>query len=118
MIREPKNPLKLRCKAAECRGLVDFTASLAEMFSVGSEHRRTVAIVLQLLQGIVHKATAETYDPDGVAEDSKKFSCLYAGLEAGAKANGDNLSWRAKPKLHLMEELLEYASPYAGPPSL
>ena len=118
MIRQPKKPPKLRCKAAECRNLVDFAANLADEFSGGSEHRRTVACLLQLLQQIVRKAKADTYDPDGLAVDSKKFSCLYAGLEAEAKANGDDLSWRCKPKLHLMQELLEYTSPYAGPPSL
>ena len=35
-----------------------------------------------------------------------------------AVANGDVANWRAKPKLHLMQEFVEYPCLEAGPPGV
>ena len=50
------------------------------------------------------------------ADLSRKVALLCTGLETEAVANGNTYSWRVKPKLHLMQELIEYQSQQSGSP--
>ena len=47
---------------------------------------------------------------------STKVAECYVALEAEAIGNGDFVSWRVKPKLHMMQELHEYQSFEVGNP--
>jgi len=118
MIRPPGKGPKLRSKAAECRHLYPFGAALAQELGEGSEHRRTVAALMQYLLEASRLIRAVPYDAARAAAVARKFALLFSCLEREALQRGDTQSWRCKPKLHLFLELMEFAGPDSGAPSL
>ena len=44
----------------------------------------------------------------------KRFALLYTALEREALEQGDSFAWMTKPKLHLLQELLEYTALEVG----
>jgi hypothetical protein len=48
------------------------------------------------------------YDGPAAASLSQRIALLLCGLEMEALSEGDCARWRTKPKVHLMEELIEY----------
>ena len=47
---------------------------------------------------------------------SKRFCLLYCALEHEAVAQGNQNSWRAKPKLHQLAELMQFSLQDSGTP--
>jgi hypothetical protein len=111
------SPAKLRAKAAECRALIPFGAALAREFDNGDPHRRTVAHLMGHLQEISVLVTSVPYQAERAAQTCKRFALLYTALEKAALEQEDEVSWRSKPKLHLLQQLLEYTALEAGSPS-
>jgi hypothetical protein len=54
------------------------------------------------------------YDYAKISGHSLKACTLYAALEAEANALGRISCWQMKPKVHLFQELIEYASAFTG----
>ncbi len=116
MIKEAKTPAKLRSKAAQCRYLVPFAAALAEEFGGPTEHRATVKHLLALLRQLYDCLHVEPFPVELGRTTCRKMCLLYSALEQEAFALGDTYSWRCKPKLHMVQELLEYCTASAGNP--
>ena len=56
------------------------------------------------------------YDGTEAASLSQRIALLLCGLEMEALSEGDCARWRTKPKVHLMEELIEYQTLEKGSP--
>ena len=115
--KDATSPAKLRAKAAECRGLIPFGAALAKEFHNGDPHRLIVAHLMNHLEEISVLVTYVPYQAEMTTQTCKRFALLYTALEREALEQGDSVSWRTKPKLHLLQELLEYTALEAGSPS-
>ena len=89
MIRPPGKGPKLRSKAAECRHLYPFGAALAQELGEGSEHRRTVAALMQYLLEASRLIRAAPYDAARAAAAARKFALLLSCLEREALQRGD-----------------------------
>jgi hypothetical protein len=118
MIQMRGKPPKLRAKAAECRYLLPFGAALSAEFAGQSQHWDTVKHLLKNLLTIATSFAKESWDSEVAKAACRRFCLLYKGLEEEALQAGDTLSWRVKPKLHLMQELLEYQCEEGDNPSL
>jgi hypothetical protein len=114
--RDGKCP-KLRSKAAECRYLVPFCAWLSDKFKAFNQHFAAIAgmfFYLHQLQMMV--SGSEPWVASSAADACRLFCSLYAALSAEAKAAGKD-RWRIKPKLHLLQEMLEVDVFLHGNPS-
>jgi hypothetical protein len=116
MVKLPGQPPKLRSKAGECRYLVPFGALIAERFNDGNPHRHKVSQLMSHLLVVQTCISNEPYNDQLASSACVKFCQLYASLEEEALAQGDELSWRCKPKLHMFQELIEFLGPEAGSP--
>lgn len=116
MIKQPGKKPKLRSKAGECRYLIPFAAELAKEFDDGSCHRNTVNMLLQSFLEMSNCLNTEPYDHQKAAAACNKVCRLHVALEQLSRANGDDLSWCCKPKLHMMEELICFVGPEFGSP--
>ena len=116
MIRQPGKGPKFRSKAGECRYLIPFAAEIAAEFDDGSIHRNTVSHLCQNLQTIAVCISCEPYDSQKAAAACRRLRKLFVALEAMSVAQGDELSWRVKPKLHMFEELICHVGPEFGSP--
>ena len=110
-----KSP-KQRGRAAQVRYLLPFAAKLAENYAHTNSHWQTVAIMVDLLLKLTMMNKHSPYPAARAGELSRKIALLYTGLEHEALAQGDVMAWRCKPKVHLMQELIEYQSHVAGSP--
>jgi len=116
MIKEDNKPPRQKGRAAQVRYLLPFAAKLAEHFSGENEHWMTLATVTDLLLQLTLLNNTRPYDGPKAAGMSQRIALLLCGLEMEALANGDLVRWRTKPKIHLMEELIEYQTIELGAP--
>ena len=118
MIKSGDKP-KLRAKGAECRYLLVFGAELACELAdkQPNSHNSTVATLfckLVLLQRMVSGSLL--FHSDTAALLCRQACVLYTALhEAMVCKNKPNL-WDLKPKLHLLQEMVEYQSHLHGNP--
>ena len=117
MIKKDKSKPKLNAKGAECRYIIPFCAQLAQQFADKHVHYSTRAELFQHLVSLAHCISADAYAKDEAVAHCRKFCILYASLGEEAKAKGKDL-WQPKPKMHLLQELVEYQSPQWGSPRL
>jgi hypothetical protein len=94
---------------SECRALVRFGFELADRYRHRSLHNETMARAFAELCGIYDCIDTEPFPADTCADHSKRLSLLLAALEAEAEQRNVT-AWVMKPKVHLMEELLEFQS--------
>jgi hypothetical protein len=122
MVRKKGTSAKLNSKAAEARGLYKFGLQLAQellhLAPPGDEHARSVVALFTHLNQCVYITKATPLDVESAVDASKRFCLLYVALEKEALAQGDALSWRVKPKLHLFAELMQVAIRTVGAPHL
>ena len=98
-------PPKLRGKGAEVRGLVAFGVEVAQRhFDLEDTFQATAYQAARKLQACYEGLDAERFDPTTMANNSRQLALLLAALDSTASAP----LWRMKPKVHLMQELLEY----------
>jgi hypothetical protein len=116
MIKGQGKPPKQRGRAAQVRYLLPFAARLAESYADTNSHWQTVAALLDYLLQLTMMNKHRPYPAAQAGELSRKIALLYTGLEHEAMAQGDVMSWRCKPKVHLMQELIEYQCLVAGSP--
>ena len=64
---------------------------------------------------LYHCVAACPFQPQQATETNRRFATLYQSLSTEAAQKGV-LAWVQKPKLHLMQELLEYAALGLGNP--
>ena len=117
--KEGKSP-KLKAKGAETRHLVPFAVELGKEFHeiVGSSHTLVVYKMVCALFDIYMSMSTLTFDAKALAEATRKFCVLYSSLSKEAQRDDKPLSWRAKPKLHLAQEMGEFQSHEVGNPRL
>ena len=112
----PNQPPKLKAKGGETRGLVGFGVILANELhhKHGSDHTLRVKNIMEDLAAI-YKLMFTQYTPTEARKLSMQVAFWYSKLEQGAKAN-NIVAWKIQPKLHMMQELLEYQSFELGNP--
>ena len=69
-----------------------------------------VAHLMNHLEEISVLVTYVPYQAERTTQTCKRFALLYTTLEREALEQEDSLSWRRKPKLHLLQELLDYTA--------
>jgi hypothetical protein len=100
-------PPKLRGRAGEVRGLVPFGLALAEeLLQDADPVEATVKQMARLLAECYNSLAAASFDPEKLAEHSRRFCLLWVGMEA----RQPGLLWHIKPKLHLFQHLCESGS--------
>ena len=117
MVRKDyKSTPKLKAKGGETRALLGFGVLLAqELHGLhDSVHTKMVLDLMMDLQGI-YKLMYKDFVPQEAARLSTQVAYTYTKLEDEAK-RANKMAWRTKPKLHMMQELLEYQSFELGNP--
>lgn len=99
---------KLRGKAAETRHLVPFVQQLAAAHAHRSKHCSAVNDLMQLLANLYQHIQTEPYPAQQAAADCVKMCEILLALHLEAVSLGRDKHWKRKPKLHLLQELLEY----------
>ena len=95
MIKVPGKAPTQRGKAAQVRYLLPFAARLAESFADMDQHWQTVAVLTESAVLLTLCSQERPYPKHEAADLPRKVALLYT-------------SWRVKPNLHLMQELIEY----------
>lgn len=109
MLRQGRNPPKLRCSAAQCRALVPFALKVATDILDPADDIEATAIQAMRHLSECYKALGDS-SPSFSAklkENSTKFALLYCALEA---TDPTGVRWRVKPKLHMFLELCSEGS--------
>jgi hypothetical protein len=114
MLKLPGKGPKLRSKAAECRYLLPYAHFIAHQASDDSPHWKMICMLADNFLELAITMSVEPYDFRKAATLSRMVSSLAVSLEAEALSKNDENSWRVKPKLHMMQELLEYIGPDLG----
>ena len=121
MIKQQGKSPKIRCKAAQARHLIGFASLVAQQLHDRwqSDHTRLVlqvATCLEQLQLVMDKA----WDPEVARALSVQVATGFVKLNQEAlgelKLGAKLQRWRVKPKLHMMQELLEYQAISLGNP--
>jgi hypothetical protein len=121
MIKQPGKAPKLRSKAAQARHLIGFGKLVAQQChdTWQGDHSHTVLMMLQDLEEVQH-VMDKAWDPARASDLSVRIALGLSSLNAEAignlKADANLELWRVKPKLHLMQELLEYQAFLLGNP--
>lgn len=117
MLRQPGKSPKLKAKGGETRYLVPFAAELAQQCFVANptRHWEAVSSLVQLLLDLYKCIATTPFQQGQAAAQSRKFCTLYQALASEAAQQGE-VAWVQKPKLHLMQELLEYCTFDLGSP--
>ena len=108
MLKLPGKGPKLRSKAAECRYLLPFGELVARECDDGSVRRTTITALMEHFLQLAITVSSVPYDSAAAVCACNKVCLLFTTLEDAAIATGDELSWRAKPKLHMMQELITF----------
>ena len=110
MIKKEKKPPKMRTKGAETRSLVPFAVELALKLDDAAQtsHSKTVAQCCSALLDFYQTLMVEPFDPQLLSNASRRVCLFYGALHKEALSQGDELAWRPKPKMHMMQELAEY----------
>ncbi|CAE7362648.1 unnamed protein product [Symbiodinium sp. CCMP2592] len=108
---------KLKAKGGECRYLVPFAFEISREFMQAYPEDGTMrlvaglfALLFQLQKRI--SAVDEVFDHEKAAEECRRFCVLYQTLQEQSPFP----FWQMKPKVHLMEEMLEYQTEQHGNP--
>jgi len=108
MLRQGRNPPKLRCSAAQCRALIPFALRWPQTSWTQHDIEATATQAMRHLSEC-YKALGDS-SPSFSAklkENSTKFALLYCALEA---TNPTGVRCRVKPKLHMLLELCSEGS--------
>ena len=116
MIKRKKDRPKLRCKGAQTRHMVPFGVQVAQELheAHGTHHSAMVLELAQVLHNI-YQCMDTNWDSDLAATLSMRLATLYRELCDDCQENGIDM-WRMKPKLHMVQEMLEYQSKELGNP--
>lgn len=107
MIQGKKKAPKLRASAAETRGLINFAVELTGTYMNDAHPKeQTIKHAALLLQNCYSCLSETGYDAELLAHSCQQFCLLYISLEQVS----DGLNWRVKPKLHLFQEVCEFAA--------
>ena len=107
---------KLRAKGAECRYLYHFAMELSATFANRDVHWGTIHELFKQLYELQTLISKVPYAAAAASDACRKFCVLYTTLGQEAIGNNKPLLWQAKPKLHLLQEMVEYMSPEHGSP--
>ena len=111
MLKQPKKAPKLRGRAGEVRGLVDFGVLAAHKHLDASNPNENAAMQASLrLQGMYRNLSGAVFDPESLRANCRQFCLLYSAL---AEKLPD--MWRLKPKMHLLQELCEMQEQPSNP---
>lgn len=107
MLRKKQNSPKLRGRAAEVRGLVDFSAQAAQRWlDSGVEFEASIKEAMLLLQQCYNCLSKGSFHAATLSNCARRFCLLAVAIEAAAPEG----LWRIKPKLHLFQHLTESGS--------
>ena len=110
---------KLRAKGAQCRHMAKYCSELCGRFDSGSTHdrrRRLISDLLYRFYCIIEEGSAalSREDLNELEQISRIFSGTYMGLAREALA-AEIRFWKATPKFHLFQHLLELQAKIANP---
>ena len=108
MIRAPGKGPKLRGKAAETRHLVPFVKELADKYAHKSRHAAVVAEVVTHMHNLYVFLDAQPYPAQAAADECQLLCDKFLALNLEARHMGRDKHWKMKPKLHLLQELLQF----------
>jgi len=112
MIKCPNKSPKLRLKGGETRGIVAFGLELAKALhhKMQTTHTETIQHLFISLLDMYMLMACEEFDADAADASCRRFCNLYGALydEAIRIYGPENKLWVQKPKLHMLEELMEY----------
>ena len=116
MIKPPSKGPKFRAKAAETKGVLPFAVSLALDMSEASprEHYHTIASCASALMDFYVLLDHDEWLADAASETVRRFCLLYKALSA---ESSDERLWRMKPKMHMLQELVEFQVHDLGHPA-
>ena len=110
-IKKPGKAAELDVKAAQCRHFVPVAAILTEEkgFKTGTPRQKAIHNVAKYCAKMY--AALEAGDSMAIASNGYKFVSQYLALEEHAVAwdPDDTKTWRARPKFHLLQHLLDEA---------
>lgn len=118
MIRQSKGKSKpkLRAKGAETRYLYPFAAQYADKLKHKSQHCVTIA---GLFNHLVHMqlliSGAVAWSAEVCVGHCRRFCLLYKALQD--EAGPHSILWQLKPKLHLLQEMIEFQAIALGCPA-
>ena len=118
MIKAQDKPPKLRSKAAVARHLLPFALELAKEFAGKNDHMHRVSCLVEFLAEMYGHLGQHPYPAAAAATACRKFCALFTQLENEAIRGRDLARWRMKPKIHLLQELIEFIAPELGSPDL
>ena len=111
MVSKPGAPPKLRSSAAQCRALVPAVAELAELHMGANPVERAMwAAARELRECYAVLSAPPATMAEALATHSRRFAAQYIALESAMRAQGDTISWRVKPKMHVFLELCSQGS--------
>ena len=111
MLKQPKKWPKLRGRAGEVRGLVDFGVLAAQKYLDASDPLQHTAMQASLrLQGMCSNLRNAVFNHESLRTNCRQFCLLYSAL-AETLPN----MWRLKPKMHLLQELCEMQEQPSNP---
>lgn len=107
MLAKAGQPPKLRCSAAQCRALVPLGSELGERFlRAGDPFEGAMLAASRELRTCYDSLSAGAVErADMLSVHSRRFAAQCIALEAAMRAEGNDVAWRIKPKLHLFLEL-------------
>ena len=118
MVKAGDKP-KLKAKGAECRYLLTFGAEVACSLAEAepTAHNQTVSALFCKLVGLQRMvAGSTTFQADAAAKLCRQVCVLYAALHQSMVAKGKPNLWDLKPKVHLLQEMVEYQTYMHGNP--
>ena len=111
---------KLKAKGGECRYLLPFAAELACQLAskCRSVHNCTVAAMFCSLVELQRWISGDfqPYNAEAAGAVCRKVCVLYTALHEEMVASGKPLLWDLKPKVHLLQELVEFQAFELGNP--
>ena len=116
MIKRTGKAPKLRAKGGETRYLIPFGAELAQVAAPQSVHWQTVGHMFDLLAALMRLTSARPYKSRPAETACRQMCVLHSSVRQEALAKGELLMWQMKPKVHLLQELVEYQSHDFGSP--
>ena len=109
--KKPKQAPELDVKAAQCRYFAPILEKLTQAHGYHEKSLKHKAIHnVARYCGQMYKSLEEG-SPEGVAKNGNKFISQYLALEEAAqeKRPDDIHTWRARPKFHLLQHILDKA---------
>ena len=118
MVKARGKPPKVRTKGAECRSLLPFALEISQHMADSLEtlHYKTIFRCASSLMNFYLSFEMEPFDASFTEESCRTFCTLLSALAKEAEDGGDDMCWRLKPKVHMMQELGEYQVHILGSP--